>query len=605
MKFRTALNILPAGFIMLASSLSAGAAKLPTRVVNGEECFYHEVKPKETIYGLCKEFGITKAQLVQYNPSVADGLRAGAVLYFPVASFPELGTEPTASEEYSTKSKKPKVYLGESDDNTATYRKGNVHHVEKGETIYGICKRYGISESELMQLNPSLNKGLKHGTLLMLPDSCQEPDELVTQPAPAMEQPAVPAEPAPVVEAAVPDVPAIPIQKADTSAVSIMPTPAVTGITPPSVTDAEKADTSSVDSRSTNIAVILPFMLGDDNPDKQAQLYTEFYKGLLLAADSLRHHDRPITIRAYDSSASLDSVVRILGRDEIADVNVIIPPDDDDQLDAIARFARERNAAVFNIFAVKNDSYLSNPDILQANITHSAVYPKAIDEFIRLYPQYTPVFLTGIDGKSDKKEFTSMLREQLRIRGREYIDLTYTSYLKESDLASLDSDGWYVFIPESGTSSEFSHIAGALKTFRESHADYNQVRLFGYPEWITFRGNSLENLHTLDATVYSRFYNDDNSYRSRDIAEKYKKWYGNQMISAVPVQGILGFDAGYYMLKSLQDNHGDIINTELHYDGVQSGFHFSVKGGSAGKVNDTLYFIEFRPSGLIDKHSVE
>lgn len=600
MKFHSKLNILPLGAVMLAASVNA--ANLPTRMINGQECYYYEVQPKETVYGLCKEFGITKSQLVQYNPSVADGLRAGAVLYFPVAEFPELGAKDNESVKSGANDKKSKVYLATDNGNKMSYPKAAVHHVAKGETIYGICKRYGISETQLIELNPSLNNGLKHGTLLLLPDSCQTP-EPETQTAPAAIETSPTPEPTTVTVTS-------PVTTTVPSPTSVATTPEVDTTadstylsTLPEETD--PTDTTENVKETTNIAVILPFMLDSENIDKQTQLYTEFYRGMLLAADSLRNSERKIAIRAYDSASSLDTVVNILGKPELENVDVIITPDDNDQLDAIARFARERGAAVFNIFAVKNTEYLKNPDILQANITHSAVYPKAISEFHRLYPQYTPVFLTPRDGKTDKKDFTAQLRESLNVRGRNYIEIPYTSYLKESDLASLDSDGYYMFIPESGTSTEFSHIAGALKTFREHHADNNQIRIFGYPEWITFRGNALENLHFLDATIYSRFYNDDNSYRSKDIAERYKNWFGTSMIQAVPVQGILGFDAGYYLLKSINETGGKLLDSKYYYDGVQSGFHFTGTNEGAGQVNDTLYFIEFRPSGLIDKHSVE
>lgn len=600
MKFHSKLNILPLGATMLAISVSA--ANLPTRMVDGQECYYYEVQPKETVYGLCREFGITKSQLIQYNPAVADGLRAGAVLYFPVAEFPELGAVDKEISNKPGKDKKQKVYIASEDNTALTYQKAAVHHVKKGETIYGICKRYGIEEAQLLELNPSLNDGLKHGTLIMLPDSCQGPEqETVIAPAVATtDDNSKTVTPEPTTEDTASTVPE------DKSAELREITEAVPADSTDVTDEIDVTDEpEKIGKAKTSIAVILPFMLDNSNQDKQTQLYTEFYKGMLLAADSLRHSNHKVEIRAYDSAASLDTVVNILSRDELADVDVIITPDDDDQFDAIARFARERNAAVFNIFAVKNTEYLKNPDILQANITHSAVYPKVITEFIRLYPQYTPVFLTSRDGKSDKKDFTAKLREELRGRGRDYQEVTYATYLKESDLAALSPDGFYMFIPESGTSSEFSHIAGALKTFRENHSDYNQVRIFGYPEWITFRGNALENLHFLDATVYSRFYNDDNSYRSKDVAERYKKWYGSSMIQAVPVQGILGFDAGFYLLKAINETEGNLLDSKYYYDGVQSGFHFAGTGEGSGQVNDTVYFIEFRPSGLIDKHSVE
>lgn len=322
---------------------------------------------------------------------------------------------------------------------------------------------------------------MKHGTILMLPDSCQSP-EPETNVAPVITEVDATKNTteADTASSTIPTIPAPVATGEDSVPESTSPAADLLSL----IENRDSITPAASDKGQTSIAVILPFMLASENVDKQSQLYTEFYRGMLLAADSLRNSDRNIVIRAYDSAASLDTVVNILGKPELEDIDVIITPDDNDQLDAIARFARERGAAVFNIFAVKNTDYQKNPDILQANITHSAVYPKAVTEFIRLYPQYTPVFLTSRDGKTDKKDFTALLREGLTLRGRDYIDITYNSYLKESDLASLNPEGYYMFVPESGTSTEFSHIAGALKTFRENHSDLNQVRIFGYPEWL-------------------------------------------------------------------------------------------------------------------------
>ena len=68
---------------IMGGALGAVALDLPTRTVNGSVCYYYEVQPKETVYNLTRRFGLTKAQIIQYNPTVADGLRAGQTLYFP------------------------------------------------------------------------------------------------------------------------------------------------------------------------------------------------------------------------------------------------------------------------------------------------------------------------------------------------------------------------------------------------------------------------------------------------------------------------------------------------------------------------------------------
>src|ERR1700761_3727688 len=41
--------------------------------------------------------------------------------------------------------------------------------VEPGETIYGISTRYGVSVSDILELNPELENGLKVGQVINIP----------------------------------------------------------------------------------------------------------------------------------------------------------------------------------------------------------------------------------------------------------------------------------------------------------------------------------------------------------------------------------------------------------------------------------------------------
>lgn len=59
-----------------------------------------------------------------------------------------------------------------------------VHNVNKGETIYSICKAYNITADELQRLNPIIGDGLKAGQLLYIPvkylqaAKTEEPEEV-------------------------------------------------------------------------------------------------------------------------------------------------------------------------------------------------------------------------------------------------------------------------------------------------------------------------------------------------------------------------------------------------------------------------------------------
>ena len=210
----------------------------------------------------------------------------------------------------------------------------------------------------------------------------------------------------------------------------------------------------------------------------------------------------------------------------------------------------------------------------------------------------TPVFLSfkGEAG-GDKAEFVAALKQSLSAKGNTFMDIEIEGRLNGGDLRALPTDGNYTFIPTSSRQADLNRLMPGIIEWRDE-AVTPMVRLFGYPEWTTFRGETLENMHNLNTTVYSRFYTHEESPRTLDIDARYKKWYGNSMENAVPRQGLLGFDTGMFVIPYL-------LHSTSGYDGVQNGYFFTSAGGDgAGAYNDALYFINFRPGNVIEKSRI-
>lgn len=561
------IRLLLAAAMLLGTTFSSTALDLPVRNVNGTECYYYEVQPKETIYALGRRFGLTKAQIIQYNPTVADGLRAGQTLYFPKQEIDNLPDARITAAAAAPTAERPEAQTA-----TATS-----HLVKKGETIYGISRQYGITVDQLIAANPQLGtSGLKSGTVIAIPDKDAPAPEPTPEPAP---------EPAPA------PMPTLPPTVADTAAVD---TPAA-----PTLPEAVVADTDTL-----RLTIMLPFMLSAQNPDKQTLLYTEFYRGLLLAADSLRHYSKPLVIAAYDTADDMATVDSLLALPEVGRSSVIVAPDDDRQLARIASFASVNGIRVFNLFAVKSTLYRNHAAMMQANIPHYAMYDTAVEGLLREYPDYTPVLLIPQEGgKTDKAEFQSRLRARAEAQSRSIVEVVYQGALPKASLDSLARGGKYMFVPPSGTQTEFARIIDAVKEYKAGLDDYNGARLFGYPEWITFRGEALDNMRFMNTTIYSRFYNDEDSPRSKALADAYSRWYGVAMLNALPVQGILGFDTGMYLIGALNAD-GDDFPTDHVYRGIQSDYRFAPDDDSAGLANHALYLVNFRPSGITEKISL-
>ena len=121
-------------------TVNAAVKDLPVKTVNGHLYHYYQIPAKETVYSVCYKLGVTKEELIRYNPSVEDGLKVGMTVYFPYAGDP---TVETRTESVT-------------------------HKVAKGETIFGISHKYGISEKQLMDMNPFLKNGLKAGQTLTI-----------------------------------------------------------------------------------------------------------------------------------------------------------------------------------------------------------------------------------------------------------------------------------------------------------------------------------------------------------------------------------------------------------------------------------------------------
>lgn len=574
-----------------ALCISASVKDLPVRTVNGKSYYCYDVTSKETIYSLCHKLGVTKEEIIQNNPSVADGLKAGVTLYFPVDD----NTSPAPT-----------------DKTTASGQRLITHVVKKGETIYGISSKYGISSEMLISQNPIVAEGLKTGQELHLTiPSSKLPKEIET--ATDTKDKSVP-------KASEPEVRGYIVQKKETfysiaqangltvaqleSAnpnVTVLKEGQVLNIPSPEsfIVQTVTADTVVPDTivkpqaPTLSIAVILPFMLNEETPSKNALRCTEFYKGMLLAIDSIRNNGTPIHISAYDSEGSLDKVMQILDMPELKNNRIIIAPDNTAQLTAIGEFGRNNGIKVFNSFIVRDESFTTNPEMMQANMPSTQMYDKAIDAYAERLMYSYPVFLSFNDAQGDKIDFVDELKKKLTERNIEFANINVDSHLSSAELRQLPGKESYTFIPTTSKQSDLNRIMPGLIEWRDNDIT-GTVRLFGYPEWTTFRGETLENMNKLNTIVYSRFYTDDDNYRAKALEAKFKLWYGNSMENAVPRQGLLGFDTGMFIIKYLK-------YPSTRYDGIQNGFTFVSPDNAEGWYNNVLYLVNFRPGGIIEK----
>ncbi len=446
------------------------------------------------------------------------------------------------------------------------------YEVKPKESIYSLSKKIGVTRADIMRCNPAAIDGLRPGQLLLFPVSefggvgaapevC--PEEIA--PAEAVELPAqrtVTAEP----EAVVPKT--VDVEAEDDEI---------------EVTEVDTAITDD-DDPTIRVAVMLPFMLSSERPTKAAENYTEFYRGLLMAVDTVAAADPDvqISVSAFDTEGSADRVAALLNEPDVRAATYIIAPDDSVSIERIAAMADGTGAMVVNLFAVRNDAQERHPSVYQANIPQEMMYNKAVSAFIKAYEGYTPVIISATDIPADKRAFVDELRLRLTAAGISFEELEFTGELSDAALSmKLNPGTRYVFVPDAASREMLTRILDPLAEARSRALLPDDVRLFGYPEWIILRGEQARKLHALHTAIYSRFASDSDSYPTRRVGLAYEDLFGMKMANAVPVYGLLGFDAGRWMLGENES-----------YVGLQNSF-------VPGSVNSALYFVYFSPDGHI------
>lgn len=567
--------------IMAVSAIEGTyALDLPVKRVNGIDQYYYAVRRGDTVYSLARRLGISRDEIVEYNPSAADGLRQGSTLYFPVSVF-------GAPEDKA---------LASPAKGTPTFR----YKVQRGETLFGLSHRFGVTPEAIVALNPQSNDGIKAGEYLLIPVSAEtaghasasvDREECETPKDSNAEAPAAAKSGKDVATVAPEPAPAAPDEAKNEQAVSDNAPEQVEG-------EVEMQTPTGM------VAVLLPLMLEDGASSKTAQRASDFVKGLMIAASEMGDDGSPVKINVFDTKGSVAEIARILSDSTVADADVIVTPEDENSLRAVLDKASPE-AYIFNILAVQDTAYLTHDNVLQANIPHEMMYDTAVRGLMETFEGYTPVFLVSKGGRSEKLAFTDYARAKYAERGIMPLEIAFEGILQQSDLDLLGAGNKYVFIPCSGSLSEFNKFARTLRTARENAADPSSIALFGYPDWAIFRGDAEDLLHSLEATFYSRFFANPNSSETAAFNSTFSRQLGSEPMSVVPSQALLGYDTARFIITSLRKNSG-VFSPENpgDYSGLQSTFRFVMPepleenhpdpdGQERGAVNTALYLITY------------
>ena len=123
------------------------------------------LQPKQTIYGITRQYKISEEELRKLNPNLESHMKVGEALVLPEDKIRKYGDKAAQQELVDT----PKKDREEEKKTQMLASEDGAYVVQPKDTYYGITRKFNISQSELFALNSGLEqRGLRSGDVIIV-----------------------------------------------------------------------------------------------------------------------------------------------------------------------------------------------------------------------------------------------------------------------------------------------------------------------------------------------------------------------------------------------------------------------------------------------------
>lgn len=549
----------------------------------------HKVKRKETLFGIASKYGTNVEEIKKYNKHLyANELKKGEEIKIPivkvtiVSSAPATGTEPVTSD--------PNI---------------QIHKVEARETKFGLAQQYGITVAKLEALNPAIygTDNLPEGMELKVPKKTtteivpvEEIDEGYTyytiQPREGFYRLKVMFD---VTEEEVKRLnPHVKDGLKEGMVVKVPKKEATPETTPDIFPEKEVSleyQLSNFDTK--NVVLFLPFQLDKIQKDSISfnedllttnvtmRMSLDFYSGVLLAAEFAKKRGISTNLHVFDAEEMENGVRSLFQRENIQDVDLVIGPLRQAQVERVASDLASQNTPVL--------SPLSN---IQGRMTSNFIHTVTSDNIIE--NRMISYLKEHSEGKNlvlltDNSKPASRQKLQNELPGITVITPRSGGFFSTQDInAHINQNQKNWVIIESTNVVVVSSAVGVLNSLSKSR----DIRLFTLDNNSAFEYREVSNNHlaNLEFTFPSRS-KTFNVKKENDFIDAYESKHG-----IIPNRfAVRGFDVTYDALLRLAYSD-DILKTNELVDGetsyVENKFHY-VKNSDGGFYNTSTYILKY------------
>ena len=419
----------------------------------------------------------------------------------------------------------------------------HIYKVKKSDTLYGIAHYHGITVDQLINANPEMK---------------------------------------------------LPGYQLHKGARLYIPAPQNAAATNSAATKPVAQSSAAKQGKVLRVGVALPL----HNVDGDGKRMVEYYRGILLACDSLKRDGYSIDIHSWNLDATSDPTI-MTHDPAAAQCNIIFGPLYSVQVHALAEFCKARDIKLVIPFSISGDDVTSYTQIFQIWQSDDKLNNNAIEAFLKRYRDARVVLIDCNDKTSKKGNFTFGLRNRLSARGQEYRVTNLNSSLEMFGKA-FAQNRLNVVVLNTGRSPELNQAIAKLRALRAQQHGL-RVALFGYNEWLMYAPGNVDMFCSFDTCVPSYYYYNSVDPRTKALEAEYQKWFHTQPMYAYPRFFLTGYDHAQFFLRGLAKYGKAFKGTagQSTYRPFQTPLVFK-QVGDKGMQNDNFQLIHFATGGRIE-----
>lgn len=493
----------------------------------------HEVQPKETPYGISKQYGIELEELYKHNPDARKGLNIGDRLLIP--------------------QKRGGLFQREEEHDT--------YVIQPKETLYSLSKKFNISIADLVEMNPELKAGPKIGQEIRVPkgrlvQAQEAANDSLNQDT-------------------------LKLTSVDTLKYEI----SIPRITKPLKENYRIAvilplflaenDTLMIYNESTTEQVF-----------KGSEIGLDVLMGVQLAIDSMKRAGMNLEVYMFDSKNKPERCVQLARSPLMKTMDLVIGPLFSDNLIPVAGLLNRDSIPVLNLFSKNEDLVNKYSNLWQATASEKEE-TKALVDYVNAHCPKKNIVLIRQD-EPEQARWAFWARQWLS--PRDSLDtLNVMEVVADSgQLAPLDSshfllDEENIVISLSNDRVFVTDVVSKLNVLRMKN-----IRLFGFSDIYELSSPDFDYLMHLRTVVSSPYFVD---YKKPALNKVLAEFRAVNYVEPGKY-GLLAYDISLHALNSFY-RYGSIWGAYGQDDPDGLCMDFQYQPAKQGKVNHGVYLLEY------------